>query len=352
MDKKLTFPGGEPGINNADILFTQYSNREGIQGYANQFGNGIVKGCVLTATVPNWTTKEVFWNVTAGYAIINGELTKVNAQSGSFIISNNAPASYAYSYNVELAITTTYNPIGNKTYNDNTPRETWEEKRGIVHVYTSCEHHIDASHIQIGYFSGYYTPGNESITVQAFTTNLIDDKINDKIQAYNSSMFGDLYTNDFLTFNGSKVVGVTPHTYFTRTPDATNYDFQVGDFTIDDSWHDLDLSDIVPANAKLVLCRVAIRQGNTVFTGNSVPPDYNSWKTSSSPYAQGFLPIGYFVLNKKGANAYSNGSTVAIQTVNIFNHHDMWVEPDASRKIQYRTSGVDNIKLTVAGWIL
>jgi hypothetical protein len=44
-----------------------------------------------------------------------------------------------------------------------------------------------------------------------------------------------------------------------RTPPPASHDFVVGDFTTDGNYHDLDLSTIVPANAKEVIISVEVR---------------------------------------------------------------------------------------------
>ena len=40
---------------------------------------------------------------------------------------------------------------------------------------------------------------------------------------------------------------------------TSNWDFETGDFTLDGNWNDLDLSDLVPGNAKLVHVLVYLR---------------------------------------------------------------------------------------------
>jgi len=54
---------------------------------------------------------------------------------------------------------------------------------------------------------------------------------------------------------------------FVDRGDPLGWDFATGSFTTDDTWRDLDLSSIVPKNAKAVLLRILLRDdviGSTI----------------------------------------------------------------------------------------
>ncbi len=47
-----------------------------------------------------------------------------------------------------------------------------------------------------------------------------------------------------------------PGLRFIRRTGVAAFDFQLGDFTQDGTWHQLDLSSIIPRNAKLILIKM------------------------------------------------------------------------------------------------
>jgi len=61
---------------------------------------------------------------------------------------------------------------------------------------------------------------------------------------------------DFKSAGGGAAGGIigAPLGYIARD-EVTDWDFEVGDFTKDDGWHDLDLSSIVPETAQVVVMR-------------------------------------------------------------------------------------------------
>lgn len=51
-------------------------------------------------------------------------------------------------------------------------------------------------------------------------------------------------------------LGEVAQTGFQNRGDPSSFDFTTGDFTADNSWHDLDISSIVPANTSCIACHI------------------------------------------------------------------------------------------------
>lgn len=125
MDKRRSFTGGEPDVRLNQILIDAEANRPAMYGMMEafeRFGNFIISGCVVTVggTAPNNT-----WDLTAGYIYLNQEIVQVETQAGIFDADTQFLA---------FIKQTTYNSLGDKTFIDGTPRQTWEVNRGIINV--------------------------------------------------------------------------------------------------------------------------------------------------------------------------------------------------------------------------
>lgn len=102
-------------------------------------------------------------------------------------------------------------------------------------------------------------------------------------------------------------------------------DYELGDLTEDDAFHDLDLSGIVGAAVRLVLLRVRIAGA----------ADHNR-----------------VIFKRKGATENPNISFVYVfPTVHNFDT-SIWAYTDAAGKIEYKFSNVvwTYIELSVRGW--
>jgi len=85
-------------------------------------------------------------------------------------------------------------------------------------------------------------------------------------------------------------------------------DFELGDFTLDGTWYDLDLSEIVPEGAKFVLLSaLGIATTNNAYVFYAKPPGIGN----------------------------ANLGTLIIPTAIEFNVVDLWVPLDDDRKISY-----------------
>lgn len=122
MDEKIFFEGGEPAINSDDLQRNPLANRAGLfgimAGFAKELNvNFIVSGCEYTIT------PGVEITITAGYIFLNGELLQVEAQTVAETHGTNV-------YYFEKSIT--YDPDGEKIYNNLITRQTWVKNRGVL----------------------------------------------------------------------------------------------------------------------------------------------------------------------------------------------------------------------------
>jgi hypothetical protein len=107
--------------------------------------------------------------------------------------------------------------------------------------------------------------------------------------------------------------------------DPAAWDYKDADFTTDASWHDLDLSPIVPEHAKAVALFLGLLDN---ATGS------------------------YFQLRTKGnANTY-NTSILRTQVANLYTDADLILALPASRTLQYRAANrtFTAIRLCVKAW--
>lgn len=105
------------------------------------------------------------------------------------------------------------------------------------------------------------------------------------------------------------------------------YDFQQSDLTTDEEWHDLDLSAIVPTNAKLVHLRLELKDDS----------------------------VGAFILlRKKGSSDNYNNGRKAILVADLFHYESEFVALGPGCTIQYLTFDTTwtNIRIAVRGWFI
>lgn len=120
-------------------------------------------------------------------------------------------------------------------------------------------------------------------------------------------------------------IGIPP-TFIDRG-DPANYDFTTGDFTTDGFWHDLDLSGIVPSNAKAVVMYAYVK----------------------APSIKRYLQI-----KVKGKSNFFNIATMRTQTSNCALTLDLVSPINSDGMLEYKTSPVafTTIYLTIKGWWL
>jgi len=106
MDEKLTFTGGEPDINFDDLDRNNKANRKALTEALRAYGDNYKIAGVISAAAPS--------SVTAGYVMLDGEILQVDAHT--------ATGNY-------FEKVTTFDPAGDKTFNDTTPRQTWAKHR-------------------------------------------------------------------------------------------------------------------------------------------------------------------------------------------------------------------------------
>lgn len=112
---------------------------------------------------------------------------------------------------------------------------------------------------------------------------------------------------------------------FTDRGDASSVDFAVGDLTTDGNWNDLDISSIIPNEAKAVLLSLKVQDN---AAGSQV------------------------LFRVKGnSNAYNiSGIITQVSGVDII--QDLICPCDTDRTLQYKASNLtfDTIDITVKGW--
>ena len=108
--------------------------------------------------------------------------------------------------------------------------------------------------------------------------------------------------------------------------DPSAIDFTKADFITDGSWHDLDLSAIVPAGAKFVSVHVHV---NATSAGATMR------------------------LRKNGNVNEANNYTVATPAADLRNDGYFWVPCDENQVIEYRADNVtwNTLEVHVMGWV-
>lgn len=172
MNEKLWFPGGEPNVTADDLNRDSNANNRAFQnalkawllGYNENF---IISGCDVVIT------PGVEAVITEGYIFLNNEILQVDAQTVAFVSTD------IYYYEKEI----TYDPLGDKIYNDAVPHQTWRKNRGkLVNSAVDpvpqdkCNAHganwsEKVRNSITGEFA-HFTPGNYDLT-EAYTLNYL-----------------------------------------------------------------------------------------------------------------------------------------------------------------------------------
>lgn len=118
---------------------------------------------------------------------------------------------------------------------------------------------------------------------------------------------------------------ITDYGFFYDRGDPASVDFTVGSFVTDGTWRDLDLSSIVPADAKAVLLRVDVIDN---------------------------VVASYFEMRKNGNANAINVAIVQTIVANMHHYENFIVKCDSNRVIEYNGSNVafTGIDVTVRGW--
>lgn len=106
MNKLVSFTGGLLNFSIDEVLFNDDAIRLALQEIFRAFGdNYIIQGVTGTTSI------------TAGYIMLDGELLQVDAHTKT---------------NTHFAKVTTYDPLGNITFNDGVARQTWQKNRATI----------------------------------------------------------------------------------------------------------------------------------------------------------------------------------------------------------------------------
>jgi hypothetical protein len=120
MDKKLTFLGGEPDINIDDLLRDPIANRAALFGL--MLGLGVTTDCIVSGAAVT-VDPLVDADVSAGYVWLDGEILQVDAATVS-----ETQGTDLWEFQKVVA----YDSAGDKTFNDGTPRQTWQQNRAVL----------------------------------------------------------------------------------------------------------------------------------------------------------------------------------------------------------------------------
>lgn len=106
--------------------------------------------------------------------------------------------------------------------------------------------------------------------------------------------------------------------------DPENYDFVKEDLITDQTWHDLDLSSIVPAGIRLVHLRIRL----------------------ATPSLAGFQ------FRRKGNTNAVNAAVVKTQVANVYYYKDVIIPCGLDRIVQYLANNVPwtTLDIAVRGW--
>jgi hypothetical protein len=328
MNLKLTFPGIETNISNDDLLFMQYGNYNALQALASELHSGVIAGCVISWDTIDYSLHTLNLYMTAGVVVINGAMVQVDAQS--FIglsIPNNVPSSGTGEYRMFLTPTITYNPVGNKTYNDGNYRQTMQQTRGIL-SFNGYATSPTSGQLEIGSLNWTYSPLSDNVYqnyMNLYPIHIIADAAaNTKVTAYDTGKFGTLTNGDICVVNStSGKIEATRKAIVSNNP--STYDFTLSDLTADGSYHTLDISSKVSSWATMALIKVEL-------------------------YTTTNANVGYLVLSPTTTNGY-NISTIHTQVNGVGVTADCWVNC-AGGSIKYRTEDVaGTITITVCGCI-
>lgn len=107
-------------------------------------------------------------------------------------------------------------------------------------------------------------------------------------------------------------------------------DYTLDDVSVDGSWHELDISEIVPTAAKAVLFTSYLRTDSL---------------------------DGFFKIRRHGNSDEQNSSTLLTEAANVLNWADLASPIDTDRKIDYQfpsfyLATVTDFKLVIKGWWL
>jgi hypothetical protein len=210
MDLKRIYPGGEPKISNPDLMFTQYSNYYALQALATGLDdNGlgvIITGCQVGATY-NSIDKVIAISLTDGFLSVGEQLVKVENTTSlvdvDVTFSQSTQSVYVYG-----TPTISYNALGDKTFNDSTFRQTWEETRIVL-----------SSSQSITTPSGAIKIARIDVTNGSSIVNIVPIALNIQQNAISSNNAIDITTT---TRNGKTNTIITPDVLYDVVGDYTN----------------------------------------------------------------------------------------------------------------------------------
>ena len=193
MNRLLDFTGGKPDFNIDDMLWNDEAAYGALHAIMEAFGVSTNENFIISGCETNIDPGEDI-EVTAGYIYLNGEILEVEAQT---VDDGGTVDLYKY------VKATTYDTGGDVTFNDGTPRQTWQKNRGIVTAATSP---ILTTELDVVYGDRLLTRTQGQIV-----TKVID------IGAWNMSTYATKTVNISTLHEGSflisQIVGIRAYVY-------------------------------------------------------------------------------------------------------------------------------------------
>ena len=129
------------------------------------------------------------------------------------------------------------------------------------------------------------------------------------------------------TINISGGAGIVGGDEYIDRGDPAVADFSIGDLTLNNAFHELDLSSIVPSDAAGKRVHLRVTMSNSTIGKN-------------------------VIFRELGNTNTENAEHLAVEIANIYITRDWWVPMDAARKIEYvaESGGWTVFNVTVRGW--
>jgi len=193
-----------------------------------------------------------------------------------------------------------------------------------------ADEHVAHADVSVSPGTGLSGGGNISATRTLSLSHLgfeaLTDPAGDRILFWDDSAgaLKWLWVTDYLTITDKTL---SSETGFILRERYTNWDWTIGDFTLDADWHELDLSSIVPVGAYSAYFRIQVQS------------------TSAS---------GGFYVAETGTGTYNNiaGAVISVADKNF--EASVFAKLDSNRKVRYWANASLDVKcnVIVRGWTM
>ena len=212
----------------------------------------------------------------------------------------------------------------------------WAEYKGKKISLRACGYASNASklraYIDDGVaktYSSYHSGGGtwENLDVEDFTADNNTTKMEIGIEIVADDTF-TIYVDNLMLIPGDTSVDMVMYrdTGFFNRGDPSSLDWEETDLTLDNAWHDLDCSGVVPIGAKAILFYVRIKDGIVEKT---------------------------FFMKKNGNSNDININQMRTQVVDISIDNTFTVPCDNNQVVEYKSNtGIDIIDICIIGWLM